>query len=81
MWAATNLDNYAPVFYDAWSLEIQRNNIMCRGNQENPRHGLKNRLQLMGIESRLKIRSIPWLPSLEYNTVTFRADLKTEYEI
>ncbi len=22
MWAETNLDNYAPVIYDAWSLEI-----------------------------------------------------------
>ncbi len=35
----------------------------------------------MGIESGLKIRSIPWLLSLEYYTVTFRADLKTEYEV
>ncbi len=27
--AKTNLDNYVSVIYDAWSLEIQRNNITC----------------------------------------------------
>ncbi len=28
----------------------------------------------------LKVQSVPQLPSLEYDTVTFRADLKAEYE-
>ncbi len=27
--AETNLDNYMSVIYDAWSLEIWKNNIMC----------------------------------------------------
>ncbi len=34
----------------------------------------------MGIVSGLKIQSIPWLPSLEYDAVTFGADLKAKYE-
>ncbi len=34
----------------------------------------------MGIASRLETRTIPWLPSLEYDAVTFGADLKAEYE-
>ncbi len=29
-WAKTNLDNYVSVIYDVWSLEIQRNDIMCK---------------------------------------------------
>ncbi len=41
MQAETNLDIYVPVIYDVWSLEIQRNNIMCGGNQKNPGHGLE----------------------------------------
>ncbi len=35
----------------------------------------------MGIVSRLEIQSIPWLPSLEYDAVTFRAEPKAEYEV
>ncbi len=35
----------------------------------------------MKVVSGLKVWSIPWLLSLEYNTVTFGADLKTEYEV
>ncbi len=35
----------------------------------------------MGIASGLEIRSIPWLPSLEYDAVTFRVEPKTEYEV
>ncbi len=35
----------------------------------------------MGIASRLEIRSIPWLLSLEYDAVNFRAELKAEYEV
>ncbi len=34
----------------------------------------------MEIVSRLEIQSIPWLPSLEYDTVTFGADPKAKYE-
>ncbi len=34
----------------------------------------------MEIASELKIWSIPWLPSLGYDAVTFGADLKAEYE-
>ena len=30
MQAETNLDNYVSVIYDTWSLEIWRNNIICR---------------------------------------------------
>ncbi len=41
MQAETNLDNYASVIYDTWSLEIRRKDIMCKGNQKNPRHGLE----------------------------------------
>ncbi len=47
MQAETNLDNYMPVIYDVWSLEIQRNNITRGGNQKNPRHGLETGLWLM----------------------------------
>ncbi len=39
MQAETNLDNYASVIYDAWSLEIQRKDI--RGNQKNLGHSLE----------------------------------------
>ncbi len=35
----------------------------------------------MGIVSGLEIRSIPWLPSLEYDAVTFGAEPKAEYEV
>ncbi len=35
----------------------------------------------MRIASRLEIQSIPWLPSLEYDTVIFGAELKAEYEV
>ncbi len=35
----------------------------------------------MGIASGLEIRSIPWLPSLEYDTVNFGAEPKAEYEV
>ncbi len=35
----------------------------------------------MGIVSRLEIRSIPWLPSLEYDAVTFGAEPKAKYEV
>ncbi len=80
MQAGTKLDNYVSVIYDAWSLEIQRKDITCKGNQRNPGAWPRNRLQLMGIVSRLEIQSIPWLRSLEYDAVTFRADLKAEYE-
>ncbi len=31
----------------------------------------------MGIASRLEIRSIPWLLSLEYDAVTFGAETKS----
>ncbi len=41
MQAGTNLDNYMSVIYDAWSLEIQRKDIMHGGNQKNPGHGLE----------------------------------------
>ncbi len=41
MQAGTNLDNYASVIYDAWSLEIQRKDITCGGNQKSPGHGLE----------------------------------------
>ncbi len=34
----------------------------------------------MGIASGLKIWSIPWLLSLEYDAVTFGADWKAKYE-
>ena len=30
MWAEANSDNDVSVIYDAWSLEIQKNNITCR---------------------------------------------------
>ncbi len=35
----------------------------------------------MKVASGLKVQSIPWLSSLEYDTVTFEADLKAEYEV
>ncbi len=41
MQAETNLDNYMSVIYDMWSLEIQRKDITCRGNQKNPGHDLE----------------------------------------
>ncbi len=41
MQAGTNLDNYMSVIYDTWSLEIQRKDITCSGNQKNPEHGLE----------------------------------------
>ncbi len=41
MQAETHLDNYVSVIYDAWSLEIQRNDITHEGNQKNPGHGLE----------------------------------------
>ncbi len=41
MQAGTNLDNYTSVIYGTWSLEIQRKDIMCGDNQQNPGHGLE----------------------------------------
>ncbi len=41
MQAGTNLDNYASVIYDVWSLEIQRKDITHGGNQKNSGHGLE----------------------------------------
>ncbi len=35
----------------------------------------------MRIASGLEIQSIPWLPSLEYDAVTFGAEPKAEYEV
>ncbi len=35
----------------------------------------------MRIVSGLEIQSIPWLLSLEYDAVTFGAELKAEYEV
>ncbi len=35
----------------------------------------------MGIVSGLKTQSIPWLPILEYDAVTFGAEPKAEYEV
>ncbi len=35
----------------------------------------------MEIASRLEIWSIPWLLSLEYDAVTFGAELKAKYEV
>ncbi len=35
----------------------------------------------MGIASGLEIRSIPWLLGLEYDAVTFGAELKAQYKL
>ncbi len=41
MWVETNLDNYASVIYDAWSLEIWRNDITCEITERTPEHELE----------------------------------------
>ncbi len=35
----------------------------------------------MEVASGLEVQSIPWLPSLEYDAVTFGADLKAKYKV
>ena len=35
----------------------------------------------MEVVTGLKVQNIPWLLSLEYDAVTFGADLKAEYEV
>ncbi len=51
------------------------------GNQKNPRHGLETDFGQWELASGLEIRSIPWLPGLEYDAVTFGAEPKAEYEV